>query len=548
MPHEYCLDALVVGTGFSGIYTLYTLIKEGLAVQAIEKASDVGGTWYVNRYPGALSDSWGHVYRYAFDEELLQSHPVVRRYSTQPEILKYLKHVVEKHNLRNRIHFNREMVAARWDDTAKEWRIQCQTGDIYRARYLLTALGVLVKPKTPHIPGLEDFKGQVVHTSAWDPSIRVENKRVGVIGVGSSGVQVVTAIASKVKSLHVFIRTPQYTIPANDKQLTSEEQKSIDEKFPQFWSDLLSSRLGMGFPEHDRPFMSVSPEEREKILEHLWRDGNGLQMMFAGFSDLATDAAANEEVCRFLRRKIAEIVKDPEKRAVLTPKEAWNRRPLSDAGYYDQFNRVNLYAIDIRKHPITEATAKGISTADGKIHELDVIIFATGFDAMDRSYAQIDIQGRKKGETLYDHWKRTGPDCYLGCSVAGFPNLLTVLGPRVAFGNVPPLLEIQVSFLRDAIRQAQDISRHTGQQCEIEATEQGQREWTEVCERIAKVLLYDKRSTWMFRENVSGEATSSLFYFGGLQAFRAKLENTKAHGFAGFKSPLGPAAEIRAQL
>lgn len=409
MSHEYCLDALVVGTGFSGIYTLYTLVKEGLAVQVIEKEGDVGGTWYVNRYPGALSDSWSHVYRYAFDEELLQTHPVVRRYSTQPEILDYLKHVVEKHDLRNRIHFNTEMTAARWDDVAKEWRAQCQTGDIFRVKYLITAVGILVKPKVPDIPGLKRFKGQVVHTAAWDPSIQVKNKRVGVIGVGSSGVQVITAVASKVKSLHVFIRTPQYTIPANDKQMTPEEQKLMDEKFPQVWSDVLTSRLGMGFLEHDRPFKSIPLEEREKILEHLWRDGNGIQMMFAAFSDIAIDAAANEEVCRFLRRKIAEIVKDPEKRAVLTPKEAWNRRPLSDAGFYEQFNRENVHAIDIKKYPITKATAEGICTSDGKLHELDVIIVATGFDAMDGTYAQIDIQGREKGETLYDRWKRTGP-------------------------------------------------------------------------------------------------------------------------------------------
>ncbi|OJJ67303.1 hypothetical protein ASPBRDRAFT_136090 [Aspergillus brasiliensis CBS 101740] len=548
MPHEYCLDALVVGTGFSGIYTLYTLVKEGLAVQAIEKKSDVGGTWYVNRYPGAQSDSWSHVYRYAFDEELLQTHPVVRRYSTQSDILEYLRHVVGKHDLRKRIHFNAEMVAARWDDTAKEWRIQCQTGDIYRVRYLLTALGVLVKPKMPDIPGLESFKGQMVHTSAWDPSIQVENKRVGLIGVGSSGVQVVPAIASKVKSLHVFIRTPQYTVPANDKQITFEEQRSINEKFPQLWSDLMSSRMGMGFLEHKRPLMSVSSEEREKILEQLWKDGNGLQLMLAGFSDVAVDPAANEEVCRFLRRKIAEIVKDPEKRAILTPKDAWNRRPLSDTGFYEQFNRENVYAIDVKKHPITKVTADGICTSDGRLHELDVIIIATGFDAMDASYAHIDIQGRKKGETLYDRWKRTGPNCYLGCSVAGFPNLLTVLGPRVAFGNVPPLLEIQVSFLRDAIRQAEDITRHTGQQCEIEATEHAERQWTEVCEKLAKVLLFNKGSSWMFRKNVPGEATSSLFYFGGLGAFRAQLAEAKAHGFAGFKSPFGPAEVIRAQL
>ncbi|OOF92510.1 hypothetical protein ASPCADRAFT_55488 [Aspergillus carbonarius ITEM 5010] len=543
LQEHHHLDALVVGTGFSGIYTLYTLLNEGLQVEAIEKESDLGGTWYVNQYPGALSDSWSHVYRYSFDEELLQTYPAARAYSTQPEILAYLKHVVERHDLRKHMHFNTKMVAAKWDDEAKVWRVQCQTGDIYRVRYLITALGPLVKPSMPDIPGIDSFKGQIVHTSTWDPSIRVENKRVGVIGVGSSGVQTVTAIASKVKSLHVFIRTPQYSIPANDRPVTSEERQLINEQYPQIWSNVMSSAVGMGFQESTRSLMSMPPQEREEILEHIWRVGNGIQLMFGAFSDVITDEAANEEVCRFIRKKIAETVKDLQKRAVLTPWGLWNRRPLSDSGYYEQFNRENVYAIDIKTHPLIEATPDGLRTADGRLHELDIIINATGFDALDGTYDGIDIQGRNKGEVLSDRWKRAGPGCYLGCAVAGYPNLLTLVGPRSAFGNIPPVLEMQGTFLRDMIRRAEEISAQTGRQCEIEPTEHGERNWTEICEQTAQQTVFGKGNSWMMGKNVPGKAVTSLMYLGGLATFRGMLEDSQAKGFAGFKSPLGTPEE-----
>ncbi|RAK96307.1 flavin-containing monooxygenase [Aspergillus ibericus CBS 121593] len=541
MPQEHHLDTLVVGTGFSGIYALYHLLKDGLNVEAIEKESEVGGAWWVNQYPGALSDTWSHVYRYSFDKDLLQTYPAARTYSSQPEILAYLKHVVEKHDLRRYMHFNTKMVAAKWDDEAKKWTVQCQTGDVYRVKYLITALGPLVKPSLPDIRGLDTFKGQIVHTSTWDPSIRVEGKRVGVIGVGSSGVQTVTAIASKVKSLHVFIRTPQYSVPANNRPMTPEERQSINERYSQIWSGVMSSAFGMDFHEPTRTLMSVSPQEREEILEKIWQAGNGIQLMFGAFSDVVSDEAANEEVCRFIRKKIAGIVKDPQKRAVLTPREPWNRRPLSDAGYYEQFNRENVYAIDIKKYPITEATPDGLRTADGRLHELDIIINATGFDALDGAYAGIDIRGRNKGEGLRDRWKRAGPDCYFGCAVAGYPNLLMMVGPRTVFGNIPPVVEIQGTFLRKLIRRAEEISAQTGRQCEIEATEHAVQDWTEICNQTAQKIAIGKGNSWMMGRNVPGKVVTSLMFLGGLNAFRGKIEDAQAKGFVGFQSPLGPA-------
>ncbi|PYH96077.1 cyclohexanone monooxygenase [Aspergillus ellipticus CBS 707.79] len=548
MAQEQHLDALVVGAGLTGIYALHSLLGEGLTVQAVEKANEVGGTWYANKYPGALSDTWSYVYRYSFDKELLQNYPAARWYSTQPEILDYLKHVVEKHDLRKHIQFNTEMMAAHWDDDAKRWKVQCQTGDVFHVRYLITAPGLLVKPNMPAIPGFDTFQGQIGHTATWDSSIQLENKRVGVVGVGSSGVQVVTAIASKVKSLHVFIRRPQYSVPTNDRPITPEEREAINKQYPEIWNDVNSSVLGMGFPEPARSFMSVEPQEREKIMEGIWKTGNALQLMFGAFSDIAVDKAANEEVCRFLRKKIAGIVKDPQKLDVLTPKEPFARRPLSDGGYFKQFNRENVHAIDVMKHPITEVTPGGMRTADGKLHELDVIIIATGFQAIDGSYAQMEIRGRQKSDNLRDLWKRVGLRAYMGCSVSGYPNLLMALGPMVAFSNIPPLAQTHVDFLRVLIRRAEEISKQTGRQCEIEATEQAEQDWAEVCDKAAGMTLFPQTSSWLFKTDVPGKEKATLFYLRGLGRFRATLDEIKAQGFTGFKGPFGPSEEQRARL
>ncbi|PYH85289.1 FAD/NAD(P)-binding domain-containing protein [Aspergillus uvarum CBS 121591] len=547
---DHDLDALVVGTGFAGIYALHTLTQDGLRVQAIDQARDVGGTWYWNRYPGALSDTWSYLYRYSFDDELLRDYPAANRYSTQPEILDYLRHVVARYDLRRHMRFETVMEGAAWDDGAKRWREEEEVQYTYTVRYLVTALGLLNEPVIPNIPGLKEgvFQGEVVHTAAWDPKASLAGKRVGVIGVGSSGVQVVTAIASQVKSLHVFIRRPQYSVPANDRPLTPTERAAINASYPALWADVRASHIGMGFPESSRKFMAVSPADRARILETLWREGNGLQFMFGGFSDLTTDPAANEEVCRFLRRKIAEVVTDPRKAQVLTPKEPYARRPLSDAGYYEQFNRDHVHAVDVRAHPITEVVAQGLRTADGTLYELDTLIVATGFDALDGSYARVQIQGRNPAEALAQRWRRTGSACYLGCAVSGFPNLLIVSGPMAAFSNVPPLTETNVEFLRDLIRGAEAITRRTGTQCEIEATPAAERWWTEHCDVTARKTLFAQAPSWMFGGNVAGKRPVSLLYFGGLGPFRAKLAEIKAQGWVGFKEPLGTAGVLRSHL
>ncbi|KAB8272535.1 hypothetical protein BDV30DRAFT_211839 [Aspergillus minisclerotigenes] len=541
MAQEHHLDALVVGAGFGGIYTLYSLVKEALNVKAIDTAGDVGGTWYWNRYPGALSDTWSHLYRFLFDQELLQTYPWKRWYLTQPEIMQYLRDVVERYDLRKHMQFNTKMQRAEWNDATKTWKVQCETGDVFHVRYLFTALGVLVKANYPDIPGMNTFTGVINHTSAWNPDVELENKRVGVIGVGSSGVQVVTAIADKVKSLHVFVRRPQYTVPSGNRDVTPEERALVNKNYPALIADVRTSVFAMGTTESKRTFMSLSPEDREELLEHQWKIGNGFQFMFGGFSDIATNEVANEEVCRFLRKKIMSIVKDPQKRDVLTPKELYGRRPLCDDGFYEKFNKENVFAVDIKKNPITEVIPNGICTADGTTHELDVIIFATGFDAVDGTYAMVDIRGRD-GKNLYDMWKPSGPSTYVGMSVHGFPNLLLVNGPHMAFANIPTSGETNTEFIMDLVRRAEKISKQTGRQCEIEALEEAERAWTARSRSLIAGTMFEKVPSWILGNNVTGKAEGVSFYFGGLGTFRAYLAEIKANGFEGFKSPLGPSS------
>ncbi|KAE8385106.1 hypothetical protein BDV23DRAFT_25562 [Aspergillus alliaceus] len=542
MAKEHHLDALVIGAGFGGIYSLYSLHREGLKVKAIETAPDVGGTWYWNRYPGALSDTWSHLYRFLFDRELLQTYPWKKWYLTQPEILEYLQHVVERYDLRKDMQFGTTMRSAIWSEETKTWTVRCDTGDVFYVKYLFTALGLLVKANYAGIPGRDVFRGEIQHTSSWNPDVKLEGKRVGVIGVGSSGVQVVTAIADTVKSLHVFIRRPQYSVPSGNREVTAAERELVNRNYAAIITDARTSTFAMGMPEPNRPFMSVAPADRQEMLEELWAAGNAFRFMFGGFSDLVVDEAANDEVCEFIRGKIAGIVKDPQKREVLTPRELYARRPLCDDGYYEKFNRENVFAVDVKKDPITDIVAEGIRTADGTMYELDVIIFATGFDAVDGSYAKVDIRGRE-GTNLYDMWKPSGPSSYVGVSVHGFPNLLLVNGPHMAFANIPPATETSIDFILDLVRRAEEISKQTDCGCQIEATREAEQAWTELSRSSTAGTLFEKVPSWLLGSNIDGKARSAPFYFGGLGTFRGRLADIKARGFEGFQSPLGPSTK-----
>ena len=524
------LDALVVGAGFGGIYMLHKLRNDlGLDAVAIDKAGGVGGTWYWNKYPGALSDSEGFVYQYSFDRDLYAQTPWKTKFVRQPEILEYLNGVVDRYDLRDHIALQTAMTDASFDEVAGIWTVHTDRGVTFECRFLVNGLGLLSATNVPDFPGMNDFEGRVVHTGAWPEDLDLTGKRVGVIGNGSTGNQVITAAAPIAKHLTSFQRTPQYSVPAGNRELPPEELQSHRDDFDATWDQVRNSSVAMGFVESERETFSVSAEERERIFEAAWQNGGGFRFMFETFCDIATDEAANEEAASFIRRKIAEIVKDPETRRKLTPTDLYARRPLCDSGYYDTFNRPNVSMVSLKETPITHVTEKGIVTADGTLHELDVLILATGFDAVDGNYTRVDISGRD-GKSLRDHWS-DGPTSYLGVATTGFPNMFMILGPNGPFTNLPPTIETQVEWIAEAIRHSSGgDARWLDVRAEIETA------WTETCSDIAHQTLFPRAASWIFGANIPGKKRTVMFYLGGMKEYRSISAAETAAGYPGFLS------------
>lgn len=480
-----------------------------------------------------MSDTESYVYRYSWDKEDLLSYPWQDHYVKQPEVLAYLEHVVKKHDLRKNMRFNTELLSANWDDVDGIWRLETSNGGSLTTRYLVTCLGLLSKQNYPDIPGIGSYRGEMYHTGSWPRNVDLTGKRVGIIGNGSTGVQVITDIAGKVKTLTCFQRRPQYSVPSGDGPVSPEYRKWVNENYDQIMEQVRNSLVGFGFEESTIPTMSVSPQERERIFQAAWDKGNGFRFMFWTFNDITIDPEANEEACKFIRKKISEIVKDPEKARKLTPYDYYARRPLCDGGYYQQFNRENVDIVDLKETPITEITPKGIKTSDGTEHELDVVIFATGFDAVDGNYNRLRIHGRG-GETLKDHWI-DGPTSYLGVAIPNFPNLFMVTGPMGPFSNIPPCLETHVEFISDTIERAEKERKARQQKVLVEATPEAEKGWIDDCEKVAANSLFKKTDSWIFGTNVTGKKVALRFYFGGLKAYRDLLTDVVEHDYRGFK-------------
>jgi cation diffusion facilitator CzcD-associated flavoprotein CzcO len=522
-------DAIVIGAGFGGIYMLKKLRDElGLKVRAFDKAGGVGGTWYWNRYPGALSDSESFVYCFSWDRELCQEWDITTRYLTQPQILSYLNHAVDRHDLRRDIQLETAITSAVFDEQSSRWLLSTDDGHQYSAKYLVTALGLLSATNVPKIKGLDQFKGQMYHTANWPADAVLEGKRVGVIGTGSTGCQVITAIAPIVGHLSVFQRSAQYTVPVGNGPLSREYVDDIKRNYDAIWKEVRSSRLAFGFQESDIPTMSVDAAERKTIFQRAWDGGGGFRYMFQTFNDIATSEEANIAAQDFVREKIAEIVKDPETARKLMPRDLYAKRPLCDSGYYATFNRDNVSLVDVRANPIEEITAKGIRTADGVEHELDVLVFATGFDAVDGNYKRIDIRGRDN-VSINDHWA-DGPSSYLSVATANFPNMFMILGPNGPFTNLPPTIETEVEWVSELI----GFMEENELAC-VEPDPQSEHEWGVICQEIADQTLFAKTDSWIFGANIPGKSNKVYFYMGGLGAFREQLASVKNNDYRGFK-------------
>jgi cation diffusion facilitator CzcD-associated flavoprotein CzcO len=526
---EIHYDAIIIGAGFGGIYMLKKLRDElGLHVRAFDKAGGVGGTWYWNRYPGALSDSESHVYCYSWDKELLQEWTFSQRYVAQPEILRYLNHVVERHDLARDIQLNTGIESAIYDEVSCRWLLSDDDGRQYSAKYLITALGLLAATNVPKFKGADEFKGQTYHTAHWPADADLKGKRVGVIGTGSTGCQVITAIAPIVGELTVFQRSPQYTVPVGNGPLDAVKVGEIKSSYDDIWKEVRSSRLAFGFQESQIPAMSVSETERKAIFQRAWDAGGGFRFMFETFNDIAVDEAANAAAQDFVRSKIAEIVKDPETAEKLSPREFYAKRPLCDSGYYATFNRPNVSLVDVKANPIVEITASGIRTADGVEHGLDVLIYATGFDAVDGNYKRMNLRGRNN-IPICDHWK-DGPSSYLSVATANFPNMFMILGPNGPFTNLPPTIETEVEWVSELIGYMENNGLAS-----VETSAQAEKEWGDTCSEIANQTLFAKTDSWIFGANIPGKKNAVYFYMGGLGAFNETLSEVRNADYKGFK-------------
>lgn len=525
------LDALVVGAGFAGLYQLHCLRDRlGLSVKALEAGGGVGGTWYWNRYPGARCDSESHVYWYTFSPELMREWEWSERYPGQAEILRYLNFVADRFDLKRAIHFNTRVASAHYDEVANRWRVRTEQGDTYVVKFLVAAVGCLSTANVPNFPGLKDFKGDWYHTGQWPhEGVDFTGKRVGMIGTGSTGIQAAPVIAAQAEHLTVFQRTANYSIPARNAPLSTEFKQYVKQNADDIRATTHETLNGMGFRIENRKAVETSAEERETIYEAAWERG-GLQFR-ATFQDMLIDKAANDTAAEFVKRKIRSIVKDPKTAALLSdidhPYAA--KRPPIDTDYFETYNRPNVTLVDVRTKPIQAITAAGLRTSEVE-YPLDIIVFATGFDAMTGPMLRMDIRGRD-GVALKDVWE-AGPSNYLGLQVAGFPNLFTITGPGSpsVLCNMPVAIEQHAEWITNCI----DYMRSNGKQ-RIEARLGAMEEWVaEVNEVAGRTLLPSAKHSWYLGANIPGKPRVFMPYAGGMVRYREICQEVVARGYEGF--------------
>jgi cation diffusion facilitator CzcD-associated flavoprotein CzcO len=524
-------DALIVGAGFAGLYQLICLRDRlGLSVQVLEAGGGVGGTWYWNRYPGARCDSESHAYRYTFSKELTQEWEWSERYPEQPEIMRYLNYVADRFDLKRNIRFNARVTAAHYNEATNRWNVRTDAGDQFSARFLVTAVGCLSTANVPKIPGLDSFEGQWYHTGQWPhEGVNFTGKRVGQIGTGSTGIQAAPVIAETAAHLTVFQRTANYSVPARNAPLTAEFKRYMKEHADEIRDIMHATRNGQPFPISERLALATPPEERDAIYEAAWEKG-GLQFR-AAFQDLMVVKEANDTASDFIRRKIRQIVKDPTTAAKLSDIDHpfATKRPPIDTDYFETFNRDNVTLIDVKATPIERITPSGIRTSEAE-YPLDIIVFATGFDAMTGPLLRMGITGRG-GISLAQAWE-AGPRSYLGLQVAGFPNLFSVTGPGSpsVLCNMPVAIEQHADWIADCIAYMQEHGFER-----VETTPDAMDKWVgEVNTAASATLLPLATSSWYLGANVPGKPRVFMPYAGGMARYRQICADVAANDYKGF--------------
>ena len=519
-------DVLIIGAGVTGLYSLYRFRDLGFSCKSFEDASGVGGTWYWNRYPGARFDSESYTYGYSFSEELLQEWHWKELYSGQPENERYLNYVADKFDLRRHIRFNSRVESCVYDEDANRWELTMQDGHKARGQFLITAVGLLSAHYVPDFEGIHDFKGPWFHTGRWPKEgIDLAGKRVGVVGTGATAVQLITEIAREVGHLTVFQRTANYCAPLRNRPITAEEQEEIRARYPEIFEKCLET-AGSFMHEFDkRSAFSVSEEERVEFYESLWQEP-GFKKWLSNFYDVMMPGPANEDYAEFFRNKIRERVKDPVVAEMLTPKDHMfgSKRLPCESGYYEVYNQDNVLLVDVKKAPIQRITENGIQTADAH-YELDVIIYATGYDAVTGSLSRMHIQG-ENGLTLQEKFTE-GPRTFMGISSVGFPNLFTINAASV--GNFVRAAEPLVEWISNCIAYVRD----NGYQ-RIQPSQKSEDEWTQHMIDGGQNILRTQADSWFVGANIPGKARFLLTAPDTAPQMRARRAEIANSGYAGF--------------
>ncbi|OBG41602.1 FAD-dependent oxidoreductase [Mycobacterium sp. E3198] len=528
-PSTPDVDVIVVGAGIAGLYLAYRLSRAGYRFRVFEAGDDLGGTWYWNRYPGARVDVPSVDYMYSFDPDWQRDWQWSEKYATQPEILSYLNHVADKHDLRRHISFSTRVERARWDADASRWHVTTEPGDEITCRFVVMATGCLSMPKPAEVDGLERFAGDVYFTSAWPHEpVDFTGKRVAVIGTGSSGVQSIPMIARDARQLVVFQRTPNFSIPARNGPLPAGKLAQVVND-AEYRAAAKVSPAGIPMERDITPTFGVSETERQRRYERAWEDGLLFEAINV-FADVLSNPAANEEYAEFVRNKIRSIVDDPQTADELCPTDhpLAAKRPCLDTDYYATYNLPHVRLVNVRRHPIRQVTETGIDTADESF-AFDAIVFATGFDAVTGAITAVDIRGRN-GLALKDKWA-DGPQTYLGLTTVGFPNLFFITGP----GSPSVLTNMVVSIEQHADWVLDCLAHLSAGGFEvIEPTELAEAGWTQHVNDCADITLYPQANSWYMGANVPGKPRVFLPYCAGFDFYRAGCDEVVARGYLGF--------------
>ncbi len=529
---ELKLDALVIGAGVAGLYQLYLLRNQGLNVKVVDAGSGVGGTWYWNRYPGARFDSACYIYQYLFDEDLYKGWSWSEKFPGQPEIERWMNYVADKLDLKKDIQFSTVVKSAEWNQERSLWQVLTDSGQKIECQYLVSCTGMLSAPLENVFSGQDKFEGDIFHTARWPKeSIDFSNRRVGIVGNGATGIQVIQTIAPECEELKVFVRTPQYVNAMNNPKYSEKDVKEYKDKFHWFQENLPKTFSGFEFEWQDGSWADSTPEKRREVLERIWENGS-LELWLSSYKEMFFEQEVNDEISNFVREKMKERLKDPQLCEILIPKDygfGTHRVPLEN-GYLEKFHLPHVELVSVKDNPILEITSNGIRLSNGECFELDTIILATGFDAGSGALTRIDITG-KSGQLLKDEWNKE-IKTMMGLQISGYPNLFTTgapLAPSAALCNMTTCLQQQAEWISDCINYVNRQGKKV-----IEASESAQEEWVSHHDEVAEQTLVTKTSSWYMGSNVDGKPRRLLSYIGGVGNYREKCLDVAKAQYTGF--------------